>query len=283
MSNSLPLVSVIVPIYNSADYVGLCLQSINDQTYGNIELVVVDSERSTDDAKKVAEKYKATYFKYGAERSIQRNYGVKKAKGEYVAIIDSDMKLDKKVIADCVEVAMKSNSGAVIIPEKSYGEGFWAECKALERNCYIGDETIEAARFFLKSVYTKLGGFNERMISGEDWDLTVRVRKEGLQVGRVKSLILHNEGKINLYKDLKKKLYYAKNADAYLSANAPGLLQTLLFIFRPAYFRNWKMLLSDPIHFVGFVIMKFLEIFVGGMAIITKKTFWTNLVNIGKV
>jgi glycosyltransferase involved in cell wall biosynthesis len=275
------LISIIIPTYNSAAYLETTLESVRNQTYDQMELIVVDSAKSVDKTAKLVKKYNGKYYQYGNERSMQRNFGVSKSAGEYVVIIDSDMKLNSRVIEECVQViCSNSKIGAVIIPEQSYGEGFWAQCKALERNCYIGDDTIEAARFFKKSIYVQFGGFNENMISGEDWDLTYRIRKAKIQIGRVQSLIHHNEGRINLIKDIKKKLYYAKNADSYLSNNQTGIKHVLLFIFRPAYFRNWKLLVADPVHFLGFMVMKFLEIFVGGMMIVTKKTFWVNIIGL---
>src|SRR3989344_5751837 len=177
--NSLPLVSVIVPTRNSAAVIGDCLSSVKNQTYPNIELIVVDNN-SADATKDIAMKFTSAVFNMGPERSAQRNFGVSRASGEYVAIIDSDMRLSERVIENCV-LKMKNNIeiAGVIIPEESFGEGFWAKCKKLERSFYIGVPWMEGARFFPKSIFLKAGGFDENMVSGEDWDLSRRVEKEG--------------------------------------------------------------------------------------------------------
>lgn len=263
-------VSIIITTYNEEKNIELFLKSCLKQTFKDLEIILVDSVRTTDRTIEIARKYTKNIYKYGNERSMQRNYGVKKAKGKYVLILDADMQLSPNVIKECVKVIKKERVEALIIPEKSYGESYWANCKALERNCYINDDLIEAARFFRKDIFLKVRGFNEKMISGEDWDLSKRIKKSGGRIGRINSLIYHNEGKLSLIKDLRKKLYYAQNAGAYVDENVKGFKGIFLYIFRPAYFRNWKLLLSDPFHFVGFLIMKFLEIFIGGIVILTK-------------
>src|SRR5262245_48197635 len=97
------LVSVIVTTKNNTATLDDCLKSIvKQQSYRPIELIVVDNF-STDDTQEIAKKYTSNVFVKGPERSTQRNYGVKKAKGEYVMIIDSDMNLSPKVIEQCVK------------------------------------------------------------------------------------------------------------------------------------------------------------------------------------
>lgn len=270
---AIPLVSIVVATYNEEKNIRTLLESCLLQDYKNLETIVVDSVRTTDKTSRIAKELEIKVYKYGSERSIQRNYGVSKAQGEYVLILDADMELTPVVVSECIN----TQCDAVIIPEKSYGESYWAKCKALERNCYIGDPEIEAARFFRKSLFLKAGGYNSNMISGEDWDLHKRIAKIG-KIGRISSYILHNEGKMSLLGDLKKKIYYSQKSDAYIQENVSGFKQVFLYIFRPAYFRNWKILLGDPVHFVGFLIMKFFEFFVGGMVIVSKPGFWRKMV-----
>src|SRR3989344_634039 len=198
------------------------------------------------------------------------------SKGKYIFFIDADMQLQQSVVSDCMQ-AVKEGCVSVTVPERSIGEGYWSKCKALEKNLYIGDDAIDAPRFFEKKLFLKVGGYNEKMISCEDWDLRRRFADLG-KIGRTKSFINHYEGRLTLLGDLKKKLYYAKTSESYLSNNVKGLSDVLKFIFRPAYFLKWRATVSDPFHAVCFIVMKFSELLVGGFgAIIFKKKFWEKL------
>lgn len=265
MSN--PLVSVIVTTRNNHETLDACLLSITRQTYRPIELIVVDRD-STDGTKFIARYYTDHVYNYGPERSAQRNFGVDKSSGEFVAIIDSDMELTPHVIQDCVDVMhYKATTRGVIIPEESFGVGFWAHCKRLERSFYQGNNAIEAARFFTRGTFLAVGGYDEAMVSGEDWDLSARVRNLG-RIERIHSIIRHNEGHFKLAKSLRKKFYYAGQSRAYLKKNAVGhklsaetgpLKRYKLFFSRP------QKLLVNPFVGLGMLFMKTLEYSFGAL------------------
>lgn len=273
MSNKKPLVSVVVPTFNSAEFLDACLHSIAGQSYKEIELIVVDNH-STDETKEIAKKYTKFVFDKGPERSAQRNYGVEQAHGKYVAIIDSDMLLTSHVIEECVEVAEKNKEiKAVIIPEESFGEGFWAQCKQIEKSFYVGVEWMEAARFFDRDTYLTLGGYNEKMISGEDWDLSQRFEAVG-EKSRVNEMILHNEGKLSLLKTLNKKYYYASQINNYLDKNNGTNSknnQTSILARYKLYFSKPHMFLEEPVYMVGMLFMKTAELGAGFFGLITSK------------
>src|SRR6266568_1486302 len=133
-----PLVSVIVPTKNSAATLEACLESIKKQTYYPIELIVVDNH-STDATREIAKQFTDMVFVKGPERSAQRNYGSARASGRYLLMIDSDMELDRKVVKACsAEVVGDPAVKGIVIPEESFGLGFWSQCKRLERSFYIG-------------------------------------------------------------------------------------------------------------------------------------------------
>lgn len=87
------LVSVIVPVYNVEKYVLKCLKSLAGQNYKNIEVIVVD-DGSTDGSGKICDEFKDERFRVFHKRngglSDARNYGIRKAKGEILAFVDSD-------------------------------------------------------------------------------------------------------------------------------------------------------------------------------------------------
>lgn len=268
-----PLISVIVPTKNSSQFLDECLLSIKNQTYPNIELIVVDNF-STDETENIARKYTNRFFRLGPERCAQRNYGALKATGEYLVFIDSDMVLSPQVIHNCVE-AMKGNEfKGVIIPEESFGEGFWAQCKKLERSFYIGVDAIEAARFYRLSDFKSVGGYNELLISGEDWDLSDRIELLG-PLTRISNFIYHNEGRITLSKTLKKKYYYAQQASAYMDeskniATAQKRKKGILGRYK-LFFKKPTKLFSNPLIGFGMLFMKTSEFIAGGLGMVIKK------------
>lgn len=205
-------------------------------------------------------------FLQGPERSAQRNLGADKAQGKYLLFIDSDMELSQGIVQECVEqVEVDSPVKAIIIPEISVGEGFWARCKALERSCYVGDDTIEAARFFDRGVFEQVGGYDQSISGTEDWDLSQRIRGER-RVAHISAVIKHNEGRLSLWDTMRKKYYYAKTVSYYMQKH-PALAKKQFIPFRPAYFRHWRHLIKDPLHTLGFLAMKTCEFGAGAFGL----------------
>ena len=112
-------VSVIVPIYNIAPYVHQCVSSIINQTYKNLEIILVN-DGSTDESvyfceyfKKIDKRIKVIHKKNGGLVSARKS-GIKEANGEYVFYVDGDDWLKKDCIEMYVNEAIKNNSDVVI-------------------------------------------------------------------------------------------------------------------------------------------------------------------------
>lgn len=266
------LVSIIVTTKNEQTVIEDLLRSLKAQTYKNIEIVVVDNN-STDKTKKISKKYTKLIFNKGPERSAQRNYGVEKSSGEYVVILDADMQLKTKVIEEGVEQMKDASIGAVIIPERSFGKGFWTQFKVFEREFYVGEDSIEAARFFRSELFKKFGGYDLTITGPEDWDLPLRMRKAGVKIARTKSLILHNERVFNPWKSAKKKFYYASGAGVYYGKHKDVLATHGNLLFRPVFFRKWKKLVSHPILATGMFLVRTLEMAGAGLGFLYGITF----------
>jgi glycosyltransferase involved in cell wall biosynthesis len=254
-----PLVSVIIPTKNSSRTLETCLESIKNQTYKNIELIVVDNN-SSDNTKEIAKKYTDKVFNYGPERSAQRNFGAKQTNGEYLLIHDSDIYFNVNSIKECVELSGVENCDAIVLPEQSIGIGFWVKVKAFERSFYVENDLIEAPRFFKRVVYEKLGGYDEDMTGPEDWDLGIRITNDGYKIGRAKFFLQHDEGKINLFGSSKKKRYYAKDIfGKYAQMHPKEFKKQMSFFVRFPLGKIIKKGSRYPILFSCMLFMKGLE------------------------
>ena len=113
-----PLVSIVVPVYNAEDYLNRCIESIINQSYNNIEIILVD-DGSTDESCNICYKYKNIDKRI---RVIQisnsgsysaRKVGFKKSKGDYLCFVDSDDWIDIDFIKKMVEIAKEYNCDIV--------------------------------------------------------------------------------------------------------------------------------------------------------------------------
>lgn len=109
---SRPLISVIVPIYNVADYIGACLDSICQQTYTNLEIILVDDGSTDDSLERVADLVAADTRIQVIRQSNQglsaaRNAGLDRATGAYVTFVDSDDRLYPDAISDLYQALVK--------------------------------------------------------------------------------------------------------------------------------------------------------------------------------
>lgn len=109
-----PLVSVIIPVYGVEKYIGKCLESLINQTYYNLEILVINDgtkDNSADIAKSYAakdERIKVFDFKNGGV-SLARNRGIDLSKGEYISFVDGDDWVAPTMYMDLVNIMLKDN------------------------------------------------------------------------------------------------------------------------------------------------------------------------------
>lgn len=259
--NLRPLVSVVIPTRNSKRTIGLCLASVAKQTYPRIETIVID-QVSEDRTLKIASTYDAKVLSVRSTEvylppTKSRNLGTRASSGDYMMHIDSDMELTPGVIESCIQLC-HAGSHAVTIPEVDSYANFWGRCKALERSCYLGDPVHECPRFFSRRALTTIGGYDENLHAGEDWDLATRIREAGFLVARTNQHLIHHIEDFDFVGNLKKKYYYARTLGAY-RAKHPEASKETLTVLRRAYLRNVRKLATDPLHLAGMGTQKILE------------------------
>lgn len=262
-----PLVSVVIPTLNSSRYLRETLRSLKEQTYPNVEIIVVDNF-SSDNTVDIARSFDVTVYLAGPERAAQDNFGIKKANGEFVYLTGSDMIIDRDYIEQALYASLEDGCDAIytsVLSKK--GGNFWERVKALERKSYVGSNLIEAARFFRKSVFSELGGFDEGLIGVEE-DFQHRLDSRGYKTGRIAARETHLHEATTLTELFKKSYYYGKFMPAYLGKH-PFRGSRQLFPVRPSFLTNIGIFVKSPAYLFGFIIYKIVQNAGGGLGLVS--------------
>ena len=119
VENGGELISIVVPIYNVENYLRMCLDSIENQTYSNIEVLLIN-DGSPDSSGEICQEYVArdSRFRYFEKEngglSDARNYGIERSNGKYLTFIDSDDWVEPTYIEDMYQAALKNDSEIVV-------------------------------------------------------------------------------------------------------------------------------------------------------------------------
>ena len=249
------LVSIVIPTKNSAAILPRLLNSIRAQNHQPVEVIVVDNHSTDGESELVRARYpEVKFFTQGPERNVQRNFGARQACGRFLMFFDSDMELQPALVGDCVRLATEG-ADAVVIPEEGGGGGFWTECQKLEKRCYFNDPYMEAANRFIRAdAYWHVGGYNEAMIAGEDFDLHDKLKAAGFKIARTNVPLVHHEP-AGFWSVVRKKFYYgSKMRDYFKGAGSAGVKR--FAPLKPAFVRQWRLLARDPLHGLGLLAMK---------------------------
>ena len=252
--------SIIVPCYNSEKYIGITLQSVIQQDFANYEIICVD-DGSTDETLNKIKYWKSKFngkLKIIAKRhrgvSRARNIGLRRASGEYIVFLDSDDKMEKRLLYSLNEVIEKSNPDCII-------GGF--KCEAEEGIRLLSCEDIKKDKIIDRSqeeVFEYL--FQQRFIMAV-WRFVIRSEI----VKRNK--ILFNEGVIHEDEEwLTKILLYCKS---FQCIDIPFI----------TYIKRKNSITTNPTNFnyiskleIAKNLLKFSESFVGYKKIhILRKTY----------
>ncbi|MDD5422924.1 MAG: glycosyltransferase [Candidatus Omnitrophica bacterium] len=196
----MPRVSVVMPTYNCARYLGESIDSVLDQSYKDLELIVVDGE-STDNTDAIAASYaKDPRFVFIKKRSGiagARNVGIRAAKGEFIIFLDSDDLLLEGTIAKQVAFMDSHKKCGICYANTIYfntdtkkevmttyhnfsGDIFYY----LKRNNFIHPSAVIATRkLCLETMY------DETLPPHEDWDFVLRIALKGVKFYYIKEVL----------------------------------------------------------------------------------------------
>ncbi len=221
--NTLSLVSVIIPCYNQGRFLSKSIQSIREQTYSNIEIIIIN-DGSTDDTENIASSFPDVKYISQENQGLPnaRNRGIRESQGKYVAFLDADDWLYPDAIEKNVtlleanpSIAFVSGSHSLFyeesgeLKEDHHGEIIEKDFYTvmLERN-YIGNP---ATVLYTKWILDLFPFDNSEKIKGcEDYDHYLKISRQ--------FPVLHHNGKISIYRK------HTEN----MSDNYPMMLESVL-------------------------------------------------------
>lgn len=238
----MPLISVIVPCYNQAQYLDECLQSVLDQTCQDWECIIVN-DGSPDNTEEVAKKWlaKDSRFKYlykeNGGLSSARNAGIKEAIGEWILPLDADDYISNVYLELAKNHFFDEDVKVIYCEAQKFGavsEKWILEEFSLEK--LVLGNLIFCTAFFRKTDWEKVNGYDESLLQGlEDWDFWISILKNGGNVVRVNSIcFFYRIKEKSMLIELKEK--YELNALKYIEKKHIDFfheqLGTLNFLFK---------------------------------------------------
>lgn len=191
MSMESPLVSIITPCYNQAQYLPEALDSVLRQTYPQWECIIVN-DGSKDNTEEVALAYCKKdsrfhyYYKENSGVCDTRNFAVAKSKGKYLLPLDADDKIGECYLEKAMEAFVKGSEKLRIV--YGLGEYFGALSGPIDNKPYRFETMLVENTFFNSVVFRRedfdrVGGYHEYMHDGlEDWEILLSILDEDAEV-----------------------------------------------------------------------------------------------------
>ena len=220
MNTSNRIISFIIPAFNEEKNIANTIASINRHVPPNItyEIIVID-HISSDNTKKLAEENGAVVLTKSAKTVAElRNYGAAYSSGEIFIFLDADVRLTEQWNHHITNVIERINSGEklltgswVSVPDnKKWIEKYWFEPQQRKTNTHINSGHMILSR----QIFSDLGGFNGKLETGEDYDISMRAKQQKINVIENHNLKVIHEGYPRTLIDFIKREYWHGKGDA---------------------------------------------------------------------
>ena len=191
MPPSGPLVTVVIPSYNRADYITETIESVLQQTYHPIEIIVID-DGSNDNSREVLERFLPSVryvWQENAERGAARNHGLRLARGEFIAFLDSDDLWLPSMVEKCVAFFHANPNTDLVYTDAMLIDASGKPLRTLRAGAPTSRPTdrllesnfVSIGRHLIRTAAViKIGGFREErdLAGSEDWEMWVRLSLE---------------------------------------------------------------------------------------------------------
>ena len=237
----LTTVSCVIPTLNEQENIGELISSILSQclapTLAIKEILVVDNG-SQDNTVAVAKSMGAeVYVKPNLTIGALRNFGAENASGEIIIFLDADNILDESVINKIVENLQKEQTGVVGIPLRPYKNPTWVEriwyyhIHTYKKGLNEVEAIASGAFGIKKELFIKAGGFDERLVVGEDTELSKRIKDMGYHIYLDPECLIYNKGfPKTLIEFLKVEIWHGDSIKSLMIHKNIDLLTVYFFI-----------------------------------------------------
>jgi len=189
----MPLISTIITTFNRALFLEKAIKSILNQTFKDFELLILDNS-SADNTEEIVKSFNDKRIKYIKHKPIgisaARNLGVKKASGKFVAFLDDDDEWLPNKLQDQINVFKKRGIDIALV----YGGFVWVneKGKIIEKHLpalrgHVLKDLLSQKDYFTgsasnpmirKSIFKDIGYYNKNVLTGEDWELYLRLAQK---------------------------------------------------------------------------------------------------------
>jgi glycosyltransferase involved in cell wall biosynthesis len=265
-----PQLSIVIATKNEDANIGRCLESTRANSIINVEVIVVDNG-SVDITRDIAQRFTEHVFNIHDElehkavanmRGAQLNFGVDKARSDFIFFPDADMSFDASLFENALQLLKRYD--ALYVPEMIVGDSMFHKVKNFERSFY-NQTPIDAVRFVRKELYTLLGGFDEKNIDFgfDDWDFTQRLLTHTSNISICTAMLYHHENNVGLLRYVEKKRQYLRAAEHYIDKWGKnnrfvkrqfGLFYRLFCVFVED--GKWKRLIVKPHYYFMILFYK---------------------------
>ena len=175
------LVSIIIPCYNQAQYLEESVQSALDQTYPNIEIIIIN-DGSSDNTEEIALDLQLKYpekikliSQENSGVSEARNNAIHQSKGKYILPLDADDRLDLQMISHCIKSMVDEQADIVYTDLQCFGiRDEVVKRRPFRENHILYKNLLPATSLFRRSVWEQTNGYKANMKEGyEDWEFWI--------------------------------------------------------------------------------------------------------------
>lgn len=183
-------VSVIVSHYNKSEYLEECVRSVVNQTYENLELIVVDDGS---DYLRVPARWEKLLLRVGHRgQSGARNAGVLNSTGDFILPLDADDWIDPTYLEKTVPLCTENGVGVVSTGMQRFGlqhEYLPAESQTIDSEKNYNN--IPCCSLIKREAFLQTGGYNSRVDGYEDWNLWIDILKRGWKHAVINEPLFH--------------------------------------------------------------------------------------------